>query len=237
MADQGALRQAIGLADCCELMAATWRFPDGQLCAALCDGSYAADAHSCLEDAGASADALQRAARVLAQFEGRAAADLLPLLKREYSLLYMAPGPDVPVWPYEAPFRFVAEGREGVPTLFRAPVTLDVERHMREAGVLPKDARREPSDSVWNEFSFLAYAYGNVASAIEGGQAEDAQRWRGVVAAFCSQHVLRWLPDFAARTDAEIARKELGCEYAALAELTRVVLDALAADVQKGAGS
>lgn len=231
------LRRAIGLADCCELIAATWRFPDEQLCAALRGGSYTADAQSCLEDTGVDTGVLHQVADSLVHFEKRAVGDLLALLKREYSLLYMAPGPDVSVWPYEAPFRFVAEGREGVPTLFRAPVTLDVERHMREAGVLPKDARREPSDSVWNEFSFLAYAYGNVASAIEGGQAEDTQRWRGVVAAFCGQHALRWLPDFAARTDAEIARKELGCEYAALAELTRVVLDALAADVQKGAGS
>ena len=90
----------------------------------------------------------------LVHFEKRAVGDLLALLKREYSLLYMAPGPDVSVWPYEAPFRFVAEGREGVPTLFRAPVTLDVERHMREAGVLPKDARREPSDSVGTSSRF-----------------------------------------------------------------------------------
>ena len=226
------LRRAIGLADCCELIAATWRFPDEQLCAALRGGSYTADAQSCLEDTGVDTGVLHQVADSLVHFEKRAVGDLLALLKREYSLLYMAPGPDVSVWPYEAPFRFVAEGREGVPTLFRAPVTLDVERHMREAGVLPKDARREPSDSVWDEFSFLADLYGNVAAALEKEDEAAERQWRGRIGAFCREHALRWLPDFMARTREESADKQRGCEYAALSRLADVVLGAVAADVR-----
>ena len=41
---------------------------------------------------------------------------------------------------------------KGVPALFRTPVTLDVERLMREAGVVAKNARKEPCDSVFEEF-------------------------------------------------------------------------------------
>ena len=72
----------------------------------------------------------------LAIFAGARPAELLAKLKRGHSLLYLAPGAEAVVWPYEAPFRFVAEGREGVPTLFRAPVTLDVEDVYKRQGSL-----------------------------------------------------------------------------------------------------
>lgn len=232
MTEQEALRQAIGLADCCELMAATWGFPDERLCEAFCDGSYESDARLCLKDAGMDEAQRDAAMACLAIFAGARPAELLAKLKRGHSLLYLAPGAEAVVWPYEAPFRFVAEGREGVPTLFRAPVTLDVERHMREAGVLPKDARREPSDSVWDEFSFLAYLYGNVAAALEKEDEAAERQWRGRIGAFCREHALRWLPDFMARTREESADKQCGCEYAALSRLADVVLGAVAADVR-----
>lgn len=98
--------------------------------------------------------------------------------------------------------------------------------------MLPKDARREPSDSVWDEFSFLAYLYGNVAAALEKEDEAAERQWRGRIGAFCREHALRWLPDFMARTREESADKQRGCEYAALSRLADVVLGAVAADVR-----
>ena len=158
--DEDDVRRAIGLADSCELMAAAFAFPDAELAAALADGSFQSDALACLADAGAATATVDKAAAALSAFDGADVVGLADRMRKGHTILYLTPGVDVPIWPYEASFRYTAEGHEGSPALFRSARTLDVERHMREAGVLPKTARKEPSDSVWNEFSFLSFLYG-----------------------------------------------------------------------------
>ncbi|MEI3231646.1 MAG: molecular chaperone TorD family protein [Gordonibacter pamelaeae] len=155
--DEDDVRRAIGLADSCELMAAAFAFPDAELAAALADGSFQSDALACLADAGAATATVDKAAAALSAFDGADVVGLADRMRKGHTILYLTPGVDVPIWPYEASFRYTAEGHEGSPALFRSARTLDVERHMREAGVLPKTARKEPSDSVWNEFSFLSF--------------------------------------------------------------------------------
>ena len=144
--DEDDVRRAIGLADSCELMAAAFAFPDAELAAALADGSLQSDALACLADAGAATATVDKAAAALSAFDGADVVGLADRMRKGHTILYLTPGVDVPIWPYEASFRYTAEGHEGSPALFRSARTLDVERHMREAGVLPKTARKEPSD-------------------------------------------------------------------------------------------
>ncbi len=59
--------------------------------------------------------------------------------------------------PTRAPTSTPNAGERGQLALFRSASTLDVGRQMREAGMAPRDARREPCDSVFREFSFLSY--------------------------------------------------------------------------------
>lgn len=69
------LRRAVGLADLCELLAATFAFPVGEdLACALADGTYLTDAAGCLADAGPPNDRVQDACRHLGTFVGRDAA-------------------------------------------------------------------------------------------------------------------------------------------------------------------
>lgn len=218
------LRRAIGLADVCELMAAAWAFPTAELAAALADGAFADDAAAALEDAGAvggeAAEAvsalrgLSRSgyggavedSRVVECVEDpESANELFSALRKGYSLLFLAPGSQVPVFPYESAFRHCALGASGVPALFRSPVTLDVERQMRAAGVTPADARTEPADSVWNEFAFLSYGWGKVAEALEAGDADAEQKWRDVTTGFWRDHGALWLPAFMEKTIEEAA--------------------------------
>ena len=73
---------------------------------------------------------------------GFMAADLLADMRIVYSRLYLAPGGHTPIFPYESAFLHVERGMKGVPALFRTSVTLDVERLMREAGVVAQRAVR-----------------------------------------------------------------------------------------------
>lgn len=229
--EESTLRRTIGLADSCELMTAAFAFPDEALAPALSDGSFRDDAVACLADAAAGATALDEAAAVLAGLVGVDATELSGRLRKGHTILYLTPGNDVPVWPYEAAFRYTAEHHEGAPALFRSARTIDVERHMREAGVLPKTARTEPADSVWNEFSFLAYLYGSSAAALQEGRSGDALVWHDRAARFWDEHAGCWLFGFMARTREEAPGKTFGEEYAALASLGLIVLETVRADV------
>ena len=222
------LRRAIGCADACELIFLALSFPSDDLALALADGRFFGDVSSCLSDAGS------RAGRIAAPvFE---ADELRGNLRKGYSILFLAPGLDTPVFPYESAFRFVAAGKEGVPPIFNSPVTLSVERHMRDAGVLPKDVRTEPADSVWSELSFMSYLYGQVAKALHEGRASDAGEWSDRVVRFWDDHASRWLHDFMRKTVEEAPRHSFGAEYAVLAETGLLVLDAIAGDVESRRG-
>ncbi len=157
--------------------------------------------------------------------------DLFHRLRRDHTVLYLLPGGEAAVWPYEAAFRHGSLGHDGLPVLFRSPCQLDVERHMREAGVMPADARREPSDSVWNELSFLSYLYGSLAAALHEDRDDDAALWRARIAAFWNEHASRWLPDFMKQTQEAVARLSRGAEYGVFAALGQVALAAIAEDV------
>lgn len=108
---------------------------------------------------------------------------------------------------------------------------------MRKAGVMPTDARREPSDSVWNEFSFLSFLYGSLAAALHEERKEDAALWRGRIAAFWDEHGSVWLPAFMRQTQVAATNAPGGEFYVAFAEIGRLVLEAIAVDVEASRAS
>ena len=218
MENETAIRRVVGLADGCELLAAALRWPDEALANALVDGSFADDAQGCLEDAGMAPDtaaALCDRFRCLAQLDPTGvsaddvvsnpdAAVLLADLRRAYSLAHVRQASGVPVFPYESAFLHVAQERQGDPVLFRSPLTLKVERLMREAGVLPAASRQEPCDSVWDEFSFASYLLGRQAEALMADDDAAAREWDGRAREFATDHLRAWVPDFLAATIAEL---------------------------------
>ena len=133
-----------------------------------------------------------------------------------YSRLYLAPGGHTPIFPYESAFLHVERGMKGVPALFRTSVTLDVERLMREAGVVAKNARKEPCDSVFEEFEFLSYLYAKLADALNCDDAEAVAAWTERIQTFEREHAQAWLPAFMRRTQ-ELAAEKPYCAFAALA--------------------
>lgn len=196
MVDEKALREVIGLADACELLASASAFPSDALADALVDGRLLADARACLEDCGIGSDEASIVCEPWEKLVGGDRDEILEDLRRTYSLLFVRQGNGVAVWPYESAYLHAEAGIGGEPALFRSAVTLDVEKMMREAGGLPLDARTEPCDSVWHEFMFLAYLFGTEAEALDADDEEAAELSRGRSKAFLEGHALRWLPGF-----------------------------------------
>ncbi len=196
MTEERELRRIIGLADACELLCAATAFPDEALAAALCDGSLTSDARACLADAQIDDAAGEAACADWEALAGRDAATLAASLRRTHSLLHVRQADGVAVFPYESAFRFVAGGHEGEPGLFRSPVTIAVEAQMREAGVMPANARTEPCDSIWNEATFLSFLLGSEAAALMENDLDAAGAWRHRAQLFIEEHLMRWLPDF-----------------------------------------
>lgn len=196
MVDEKTLKETIGLADACELLARAAAFPNETLADALSDGRLVADARSCLEDYGVGPEEVCAACDPWEKLAGKDRGAILSEVRRASSLLFVRQGDGVAVWPYESAFLHVEAGRDGEPTLFRSAVTLDVEKAMREAGGLPPDALTEPCDSVWDEFMFLSYLFGSEAEALDADDAEAAEQFRGRARAFVGDHASRWLPGF-----------------------------------------
>ncbi len=227
------LRRVVGLADLCELLTATFAFPaNGDLADALASGAYVADAVGCLADAGCPTAQTQDACRRLEAFVGSNAAELAQNLRRGHSLLFLSPGSQGPVWPYEGAFRFAATGTTEAPSLFRSPVTLQVEKTMSEAGLLPATARTEPVDSVWGELGFLSQLYSRAAQALvlaQGSAGNETALWAGRAASFTREHVARWMPGFMERTRYRVEAGDLpyGAEYAVLAQFGSAAVQVL----------
>lgn len=232
----GAVRGLVGLADLCELMACALAFPrDGSLAVALVGGTFLADARACLADAGAPDQAAATVASLFAPYADRDAAELADALRKGHSILFLSPGGTTPVWPYEAAFKYVAAGRGGVPSLFRSPVAIDVEAMMARAGNAPAAGLGEPADSVWGEFSHLAFLYGSMATALAQGSADGYRGFREFADAFCGAHFGTWVPAFMEQVQAEAATglHSFGSEYADIAAFGALVASMVVSDCNR----
>ena len=229
------------MSDLSSLLAVGFRFPeDESLASGLVDGSFLKDWCASWEDAcaGESFDEeiVSECAEVLARADHAA-------MRREYSRLFLAPGADVPIWPYESAFRHDAAGKEDVPNLFRTQATVDVERQMADAGVRPKHLRTEPCDLCATEFEFLSYLYARWGEAIRVGDAGDGNdagcgtgceeggpsEWERRIAAFSDEHVLKWIPQFFS----QVQEQSRIPEYRLLAKLGERYVSELSSDARR----
>lgn len=222
MSEENTLRRTIGMADAFELLSCLFTFPDAHLAQGLSEGAVAEDAQSCLVDMGASEADVTTVVSALGEWQAADVEPLLSIMRIKYSELYLTPGGHTPIQPYESAFIHVERGLTSAPALFRTPVTLDVEQCMREAGVLPKNARQDPCDSVYGEFAYLSYLYVQLADALYREDEEAITSWTSHIEAFREPHAHAWLPAFMAKT------REMAGEtpYDAFAQLAQVVLSA-----------
>lgn len=190
------LHRAVGLSDLALLLAAGFEFPSGDLARVLADGTFLADWRASMDDArGEALEGDEELVRRCATAFAEGGADE-GSLRREYSRLFLAPGIDVIVWPYESCFRHRAAGAKGAPGLFRTRIALDVEQRMHEAGVAPVDEHREPGDSVFRELEFLSFLHARRGEALRTGDKAASAVWSARLAGFAEEHALAWMPMF-----------------------------------------
>lgn len=216
------LVEAVGTADMFELLGRVFSFPNQEIANALSDESLYSDLKSCLSDAGVDvSEPLQKSCdAALRSLGGCDASELLEQLRIGYSLTYLSPGKP-PVYPYESAFRHVVDGKPGSPALFRSPVTLDVEREMRQAGVMPVDSRIIPCDAFWNECAYLAYVFGKRADAMQRSDKESLDKWTENASSFVDDHVSKWMGSFLEAT----AKCEEAGAYGGIAALAKPFID------------
>ena len=220
--DVSQLKKAIGKADLCELMSALFAFPqEKNLATGLCDGTILSDVEGCIQDIAPSNVEPALAIQELQSFVGKDIDTMYENLRIGSSALFFAPGGFPPVWPFEGPFRFAAQHPTEYPTLFRSPVTLDVEKMMKTSGVTMANDRKEPCDSIWNEFSYLSYLFGKEAERLFAEDVEGAQTWRSFADSFIEKHFSVWALDFMSKTINEVVNCTHACgtEYASLARV------------------
>lgn len=203
------------LADGFELLSLAFSFPTLELSEALTSGSFQADLACCLDELEISTPT-----RIECAGDSQ---DLYASMRREYSRLYHSPGKLAVLYLYESAFLFSERRGEGFPVLISNPITINVERHMAAAGALPKTARREPVDSVFEECAFMSHlftqALSNTFLDTEEGTC-NARQWIHAAHEFYCQHIETWLPMFMDRT-IELSRSVV---YRQLAESGKAIL-------------
>lgn len=122
-----------------------------------------------------------------------------------------------------------ASGHKKAPSLFRSPVTLDVEKLMAASGVQIKDARKEPADSIRDELSYLSFAYGSAAQSLYDGDDKGESRWLSAAESFKTAHFDVWAKAFMEKTieEALSGAHSFGMEYAALAKVGLAAIECL----------
>ncbi len=193
MFSQDDMKRLVGAADMFELASVVFAFPDKAVAEGLSSGALQADVRACLQDAGVAPD--EACLRVLDGVRDCKPDELFEELRIAYSLTFLAPGKP-PVYLYESAFVHEASGRTGVATLFRSPSTLDVERLMREAEVLPADYRTIPCDAMPSECAYMAHALGSAVAALQRDSGDEATVWLGRAAGFMRAHGAAWFAPF-----------------------------------------
>lgn len=205
-----------------EFLGVVFDYPNRSVAEALSDGRLLSDCISCCIDCGVDRGSISEFENDLHGFGGTDADRLVEEMRRDYSQLFLGPGLKALVLPYESAYLHILQGKRGTPTLFRSALTLDVENRMREAGMMLEGVRKEPCDSIFYEFRFLSYLYGNLARAIQQGDGEYIQLLLNRIEQFVDDHALQWMPSFMTRT------AELSCGLYGL--FARVALAFFAVD-------
>lgn len=198
------LHHAVGMSDVSALLAEAFRFPaDDRLAKALADGSFSSDWTASLQDARSQdfsayeSDTPQHDRFQSHNDEGVSLGDA-SAMRREYSRLFLAPGSNVLIWPYESAFLHRAAGHTDTPNLFRMQTTADTEQQMADAGVRPQNLRIEPCDTISTELDFISYLYARLAEEMQktGGIDQTSSEWIPRISKFAQSHILQWFPDF-----------------------------------------
>lgn len=218
----------------CELSAFSLRYPALELANAVASGEWAEAAEEIAAALGVelpegfAADARDAA--------GKNADELLHTLRAEATHLFVG-APEPACSPYEGVWRAADDGVQAL--LFVNPHSMEVERFCKSCGLGRPEGTNEPLDHAATELELLQYlaslAAGIVVLPEDGPAACDLPGGSSAAACeeFLQEHVLAWMPRFAASM-AQEARVPF---YRAAAHLLEAFLRAMAPDAVEAAAA
>ena len=221
------------LADLFEITGTLFLFPDEDTVGSIIEGTFSdhladIDQFVPYEDDEKLDDSIQCLDRlkVLSQ------SDLFEELRKGYSALFLHSGSGVRIWPYEAPFRFVNDGRTGMPSLFRSPTTIDVEKQFASAGINPANKRKEPVDSFSNECFFISLLLREIANIDQ--DASDIRKERvEQLLHFYKSHASKWFCAFLTKVRESAASIATAESYGSFTEIGIVATKVCARTVKQ----
>jgi TorA maturation chaperone TorD len=203
MADTLLLKRAVANADIFALLSAAFSFPTEETARGISSGNLKKDFLACLQELEISKDQIEEFEEAFSKLETSGEDLSFKSMNKEHSYLYLVLGGNTRIFPFEAAFLHVAEGRGGVPALFIAARTLDARHWMKRCGVLPENANIEPVDSIYGELDFMRLLYTSLANALQIEDDSAASAWTNEIDGFRKAHIDTWVPAFMERTIAE----------------------------------
>ncbi len=192
----------LATSDLFQLLSISLRFPDHDLTKAILDGSYGLDTINILEELCCSQGEIAKVGELLKSFSpGEDIDSLLTQMKREYTRLFDNPQNPV-IHIYETLFLQDQE-KERAALLFMSPISLDVERCYKEAGVSLVEKSAEPADHMATELEFMMYLYARKGQAIQEKNQQKLARLEKQVKQFQEQHLNKWCDKFFEKLEAE----------------------------------
>ncbi|MEC4175526.1 molecular chaperone TorD family protein [Adlercreutzia sp. R7] len=207
------------LADFYELFGVAFSFPEEPLARAVSTGALFGD----LEAIGAELEcpAVLEGANRPEAFARKEPSELLVILRRSYSQLYLEPGRLRRVYPYESAFAFAESHESGMPTLVVTRAALSVEHFMRRARALPEDRHSRPVDSIECEFGLMGTIWENALVSASQGEEAMAREWEQLAGEFKGAHLDMWVNRFMERTVQEAPESFQGLMARAYLEIDR----------------
>lgn len=221
------------LADLFEIAGMLFLFPDEDTVNSIIEGTFADHLTNIEQFIPYEGDEkLNDSIQCLNRLKGLNQSDLFEELRKGYSALFLHSGSGVRIWPYEAPFRFVNDGRTGMPSLFRSPTTIDVEKQFASAGISPANKRKEPIDSFSNECFFISLLLREIASIDQ--DAFDIRKERvEQLLHFYKSHASKWFYAFLTKVQESAASTATAEIYANFTEIGIVATKVCARTVKQ----
>lgn len=190
----GEIRRCVAASDMYQLLCMSVHLPTEELAAGLCDGSYAEDVATILEELLFPAEEVKKIKSLLAALHagGHGKDDLLTSMRREYTRLFTHPqNPGIAI--YETTFLYDPEDElQSQPTLFISPAALDAERCYKKAGLQMSEKIKEPADHMATEMEFMMYLYLQKARGLQQDLPEEAARREEEIREFSDDHLKKW---------------------------------------------
>ncbi len=122
-------------------------------------------------------------------------------LQREYTRLFIGPGEG-----YVPPCASVHLERQAEKPLLWGAEAVRVHERYRAAGLEIAPAQPRLPDYLALELQFMQHLCACQAEAWARGEAEEAAQWQAQQESFLREHLMPWLPRFAARVECAAAR-------------------------------